>query len=128
MPKQIPYSPLFFQICISDWKHTAAEHVRNFLGIDFIRFCFSAMNCFHVEGMAQCKIYSAFGTEICNPIPGKDTFNSDYDVVSECVCYQLKVVGRTFHVFMKHSLSIMVYDADIHALIGKPLKKMHCIF
>ena len=78
--------------------------------------------------MPQREIDSLFRTEICNPVPGEDAFNADYNVFSKSIGHKLQIISGTFHVFVEYSFSAVVDDTDVHALIKKPLKKMQCIF
>ena len=78
--------------------------------------------------MPKCKINSVFCTEICNPVPGEDAFNTDYNVFSKIIGHKFQIISGTFHVFVEYSFSDVVDDTDVHALMKKPLKKMQCIF
>ena len=78
--------------------------------------------------MPEREIDSLFRTEICNPVPGEDAFNADYNVFSKIIGHKFQIISGTFHVFVEYSFSDVVDDTDVHALIKKPLKKMQCIF
>ena len=78
--------------------------------------------------MSQREVNPSLRTEICNPVPGKNAFNADYNVFSKSISHKLQIISGTFHVFMEYSFPDVVDDIDVHALIKKPLKKMQCIF
>ena len=89
--EKVAYCTLCFWIGICNWEHSSekltfffteffsktrsAKHVYNFLWIDFIAFCFSSVYWFHVIGMSQREIDSTLRTEICNPVPGKNSMH-----------------------------------------------------
>ena len=64
--------------------------------------------------MSQREIDSTLRTEICNPVPGEDAFNADYNVLSESVCHKLQIISGTFHVFVEYSFTDVVDDTDVH--------------
>ena len=128
--EQVAYCTLCFWVSICNREHSSekltfffteffsktrsAKHVCNFLWIDFISFCFSSMDWFHVIGMPKCKIDSTLRTEICNPIPGKNAFNADYNVFSKSIGHKFQIISGTFHVFVEYSFSDVVDDTDVH--------------
>ena len=72
--------------------------------------------------MSQREIDSTLRTEICNPVPGKNAFNADYNVFSKSIGHKFQIISGTFHVFVEYSFSAVVDDTDLHALIKKPKK------
>ena len=64
--------------------------------------------------MPQREIDSLFRTEICNPIPGKNAFNADYNVFSKSIGHKFQIISGTFHVFVEYSFSDVVDDTDVH--------------
>ena len=76
----------------------------------------------------QDKVDTVFGTEVCNPVPGEDAFNADYNVFSKSIGHKFQIISGTFHVFVEYSFSAVVNDTDVHALIKKPLKKGNAFF
>ena len=73
------------------------------------------MNCFHVQCMPQGKVDTVFGTEVCNPVPGKNALNADYNIFSECVCYEFQIFCGTGHVLVEYGFTKIVDDTDIHS-------------
>lgn len=64
--------------------------------------------------MSKCKIDSTLRTEICNPIPGKNSFNADYNVFSKSIGHKFQIISGTFHFFVEYSFSDVVDDTDVH--------------
>src|SRR5438093_11691617 len=55
------------------------------------------------------------GAEIGEPVPGKDTFNSD-DQILTIGCNSLEKDFRTgFHIAMQQDLAVLVEDTHVHA-------------
>jgi len=65
------------RIDVGHGDHAAAEQDRNLVGIDFIVLGFTAMNGFHIEGVAQDEFDALLGIEIGQPVPAEDTFDGD---------------------------------------------------
>ena len=64
--------------------------------------------------MSQRKIDSTLRTEICNPVPGEDAFNADYNVFSKSISHKLQIISGSFHVFVEYSFTDVVDDTDVH--------------
>lgn len=75
------------------------------MGIDFIILCLTTMNGFHIKGVTENKGDVFLCTEICNPISGKYTLNTDNDVfavLSNCI---EKGFPGTTNVFVSYDLT-----------------------
>ena len=64
--------------------------------------------------MSQREIDSTLRTEICNPVPGKNAYNADYNVFSKSIGHKFQIISGTFHVFVEYSFSDVVDDTDVH--------------
>ena len=62
--------------------------------------------------MSQRKIDSTLRTKICNPVPGKNAFNADYNVFSKSIGHKFQIISGTFHVFVEYSFSVVVDDTE----------------
>ena len=66
-------------------EHAAAQKRRNLVGIDRVIFRLTAMDRLHGEGMTEDKRNSLAGTQVGQPVPGEDAFDTDD---------QIRPVGR----------------------------------
>ncbi len=89
------------------------------MGINSIILCLYSMNGFHLKGVSQDKGNIFPCTQISQPVPGKDTFNSNNDVFS--------VFGNRFKkdfrlcpdIPLQLYPSLLVKNAYIHRLCMK---------
>jgi len=85
------------------------------LGIDLIVFGFAAVNGFHIEGMSQDKGNALVGTEIGQPVPGKQTLDGDNEALA-VRREGLEQGGRSgLHGTVQQDFSSVIHDTDVHA-------------
>jgi hypothetical protein len=102
------------------WEHAAAQQSRKLLGIDRIVFVLPAMKSFHIQGMPQDKGNRLVSTQVGEPVPGEDTFDSDHQAVTiggnglEEWCWS----GR--HIAVQQNVAILTYDTAVHGA-GMPV-------
>ena len=73
------------------------------------------MDRLHIERMAQHKGKAFTGTEVGQPVPGKDTFDGDDEIVATRGNRLEQGLRAGFHVPVQHDLAILVQDTDVHA-------------
>jgi hypothetical protein len=64
--------------------------------------------------MAEHKGYFVLGTKVCNPVPAKDAFNTDNDVIDIWKNHFKEQLRIGFDVFVNMSFTLFVEDANIH--------------
>ena len=87
--------------CIFTWYWVADFCAEN--GIEFALGHAYYMKSIHGGKTKSDKIDSTLRTEICNPIPGKNAFNADYNVFSKSIGHKFQIISGTFHVFVEYS-------------------------
>jgi hypothetical protein len=95
-------------------EHPPTEQHRKLVGLDFVVFGFTAVNGFHVEGVAKDEGNLLLGTEISEPVPREETFDSDDDILAIGRNDLEQGVWAGLHVTRHHDLPISVQDADVH--------------
>ena len=112
--QQITGGPPFRRIGIGDGEIAALEQTGDFIGIDFIVLGLAAMDCPHIQGVAEDEGELLGGAEIGQPIPAEDTFHPDNDIF---------LIGRNefekqprigVDVLVKLDFSLLIDNADIH--------------
>ena len=68
--QQVPRCSHIGRIGIGHGDHASSKQDCDFAGIDFVIFGFTAVNGFHVQGMAQDEGDAVLAKEIGGPIPG----------------------------------------------------------
>src|SRR5215813_11621725 len=96
------------------WEHAPTQEHRNFLRIDAVVFSFPTMNGFHGERMPEDKGDPFPRTQVSQPIPREDPFDSHDKIVT--------IGGNDLEeglrvgcvVLIDQELSGMAQDADVH--------------
>jgi len=64
--------------------------------------------------MPEHKGYFVLGTKVCYPIPAKDAFNTDNDVIDIWKDQFKEQLCIGFDIFVNMGFALFVEDADIH--------------
>lgn len=107
------------RIDIGHGDHAASEQNGDFMGIDLVIFCLSAMDGFHIEGVSQYKGDMLLGTEIGDPVPGEDALNGHNDVFPESFDGFKKDLRVGSDIALKNKVSFLVEDAEVHGFCMK---------
>lgn len=82
------------RVDVSHRKRAAAQQHRNLVGIDLVVLRLSAMDGFHVEGMAEDEFDTFLAAQVGKPVPGEHAFHADHQVVAECMFVRRKASGE----------------------------------
>ena len=63
-------------------EHAAAEQHGDFRGVDLIVFGLAAVDGFHGEGVSEHEGDALAGTQVREPVPREDAFDTDDQVLS----------------------------------------------
>jgi hypothetical protein len=72
------------------------------------------MDGFHVQRVTQDEGNAVLGAQIGNPVPAKDTLDTDDDVFQEGEDQLKKYLALGGDIFMQPGFAFLVDDADIH--------------
>jgi hypothetical protein len=112
--EQIPWGPHLCGIDIRLGEHPAAEEDGDLVRIDPIVCGLAPMNRLHVEGMAQNERNAFLGAEVRQPLPGKEAFDADDEILAVGSERFEKRLGRRFHLPVQQDLAGLVQDAEVH--------------
>jgi len=90
-----------------------SESILSFLASPKAPTVGTAVNCFHIQRMAQHKFDMVVRTEIGNPIPGEHKFDTDYKIFSVVRNQVQQTVWGCRDLFVNDYLSSMIEDAYI---------------
>jgi hypothetical protein len=77
-------------------------------------FGLTAVDGFHIEGMAQNKGNTLLSTEVGEPVPGEDAFNRHDETLTIRGNGLEKRFGGCLHIAVEQDFSLLTQDADIH--------------
>ena len=63
-------------------EHAAAQEHRDCMGVDRVMFGLAPRDGLHLEGRAEDKREALFSTEVSKPVPGKQPFGSDDELIA----------------------------------------------
>jgi hypothetical protein len=95
-------------------EHPPAEQHRNLVGIDRVVLGLTAVNGFHVQGMAEDAGHPLLGTEVREPVPREETFDRDHDILAVGRNDLEPAVWVGLQMTMHQELPVSVQDADVH--------------
>ena len=72
------------------------------------------MDSFHVQGVPEDKVDILPLAEICEPIPGEDTFHGDDDIVTIGGKGVEERSGSGRHIAVRHDIALGIEDAEVH--------------
>jgi hypothetical protein len=102
------------RIPVGLWEHATTEQDSDFLCINLVVFGCATVNGFHGQGMAEDKRDILLGTQIGEPVPGKNTLHRDNHILP-IGCHGLeKRLWASFHVPVQQELALLREDAHIH--------------
>jgi len=81
-PEEVAGGPHRRGIDIGLREHAPTEQHGDFLGVDLVVFGLATMDRFHIQGVAQDKRQPFLCTQVSEPVPRKDTFDGDANIVS----------------------------------------------
>ena len=112
--QQVACGTPFGRIGVGDGEIAAFEQAGDFVGIDFIILGFTAVDGFHIQGVAQDERNVVQGAEVRQPIPAKDTFHADHDVIEEGKDHFKEQLRIGFDILVHFDLAALADDADVH--------------
>src|SRR5439155_16327526 len=95
-------------------KQAPTEEHGNLVRIDLVVFGLAAVDGFHREGMPQHKGDPLLSTQIREPVPGEETFDSHHETLTGRGDGLEKQVGGRLHIAMEHDLTSVFHDTDLH--------------
>jgi hypothetical protein len=113
-PEEIAGCPHVCGIDLGLREHAPTQEHRDFLGIDFVVFRFAAMDGFQVAGMPKDEGNAFLGTEVSQPVPREETFDSDDDIIPIQGNGPEPRVWTGFHILVYQHLTGLVQDTDVH--------------
>ncbi len=112
--QQIPGHPHLWRVDIGHRQHPAPQQHGNLMGVDFIVLRLPAVDGLHIERMAQDEGDALAGTQLGQPIPGKNALHCDDQVVSIRRDDAHEGLGRRRDILMYEHRARLVEDANIH--------------
>ena len=113
-PEQVAGGPHRGGIDIGLGEHAPTQEHGNFLRIDAVVFGFAAMDGFHVQGMPEDEGYPLPDAQVRQPVPRKDAFDGDDDVVTIRRDDLEEGLGVSREILLDHDLPILAEDAYVH--------------
>jgi len=99
------------------------------MGVDLIVFVFAAVNGFHIKGMPQDKRETVFGAEVGEPVPSKQAFGCQDDLITGgSNGFEQCLWGRC-HVTVSQCFTGLIEDAHVHGAgvkIDPAVKRVLC--
>ena len=95
-------------------QHAAAEEHGDFLGVNRVVCGLTAVDGFYRERVTEDKRHTLLGTQVCKPIPGEETCNTDDEIVAlggESLKQRFWGCG---HGAVPERLPSVVHDAEVH--------------
>jgi hypothetical protein len=114
-PYEVTGGPHLRRIAIRLRQPTSPEEGRNLWRIDRVVCGLAAMKRLHGEGMAQDEGKACSGTEIRQPVPGKETLDSHHPMVARGRNRFQERLWSGLHVAVHEDFSVMAQEADVHA-------------
>lgn len=96
-------------------QHGERFGVAVFVG-QFRKMGFAPVNRLHIEGVAQDRGNPLLLTQVRQPIPRKNAFDSDDEVVAVGSNDPEKRLGRGRQIFMHEFRAVLSEDTDVHRL------------
>jgi hypothetical protein len=113
-PEQVTGGTHFSGVNIGLREHTPAPQGGNFLRIDRIVFGLAAMDGFHVEGVTQDKGHTLCSTQVGQPVPGEETFDSHNEALTIGRNGLEERFWRCCHMAVQQNFARLAQDADVH--------------
>ena len=113
-PEQITGRPHLGGIDVGLREHAAAQQHGNFLGVDLVVFGLAPVDGLHIEGMAEDKGHAFAGTQVGEPVPGKDAFDGDDEILPIGGNGLEKRLWAGLHIAVHQDLAVLVQDTDVH--------------
>jgi hypothetical protein len=95
-------------------EHAPAQEHSDLVGIDRVVFGLAPMTGLHGERMPQDKGQLCARAEGSQPVPGKDTLDSNEDILTLRSHGPQQGIRTGFHVLMHENIASLVEAADIH--------------
>ena len=76
-PEQVARGPHLGGIDVRLRQHAPPQQHRNFLGVDRVVFGLAAVDGFPIQRVPEDKRYPFAGTQVGEPVPGEETFDTD---------------------------------------------------
>ena len=113
-PEEVTGGPHRHWRDVSLGQHAAAEEHGDFLGVHFVVFGLTDVDRLHRQRVTEDKRHTILGTQVCKPIPGEETCNTDDEIVAlggESLKQRFWGCG---HVAVHERLPSVVHDAEVH--------------
>ncbi len=76
-------------------------------------FSLASMNRFHVQSMANDKVYTYFFTEVCHPVPAMHALNTNYNLSNVRFQKLIEEFGVSRNFLMKADFTLLIDNADL---------------
>jgi hypothetical protein len=113
-PEQVPCGPHLGGIDLGLGSHATAEEPSDFLGVNVVVFGLAAMDRFHRERVSEDTRDTLPGTQLCQPIPGEATFDTDDAILAIGGDGLETWVWGCWQVTLNQRLPSLVQDAEVH--------------
>jgi len=111
--KEIASGPHLGGIDIGLRDHSTSQKDRDLVGVDAIVLGLSAVDGFHVEGMAEDEWDLFAGTEVGEPVPGEHALGGDDEVLTERFDGAKEGAGRGPDLLVEAGLTLGIEDAEV---------------
>jgi len=114
-PKQIAGGAHGLGVGVGQGQHSGAQQAGDLLGVKFVVLGLTAVDCLHIEGVAEHEGEGVLGTQIGDPVPSEDAFDADHDVFSIGTNSFQQMLGVGGKVAVQEHSARRVEDAQVHA-------------
>ena len=112
--KQITGGTHSWRIDIGHREHATSSEHGNLVGVNSVVFRLSAVDGFHVEGMAEDEFDTLISAQISDPVPGESAFDGDDEIVSVHFYSFQEGLPVCFDVLVEENFPLGVNDTQIH--------------
>jgi len=112
--EKIPRGAHFVGIDVGLREHAPTKKRTDLVSIDAIVFGLTAMDGFHIEGMAEDEGEPVLSTKISEPVPGKHALDGDDEVISIGFDDLEEPIGPCWQVAVDQNLPVLIDDTDVH--------------